>query len=420
MSQLSPWLPEILPEDWDVVQMRRFATFRNGADYKDVEVAEGGYPVYGSGGEFRRASDYLYEGDSVLFGRKGTINRPLLVSGRFWTVDTMFFTELGADIEPRFLHYYATTMPFDYYSTNTALPSMTQGDLGGHRMPLPPLPEQRAIADYLDRETARIDALIEEIETSIALSGERRSALITAAVTGQIDATLPAAGEVGRQHHDSDAGSGGVSFSSDGQRRSRLRYCLKVDPPVDPSVCENPDLEVSFLPMEAIGENGGLDLTREIPAQEASSGYTFVADGDVVLAKVTPCFENGKGALVFGLRNGFGFATTEVYALRPHPGVNASFLDYVLRSSDFRQYGTARLTGAGGLKRLSRTDLKNFEIMLPSPVEQRAIADYLDRETAKIDTLITDQRQLIELARERRSALITAAVTGQIDVRKGH
>ena len=299
-------------------------------------------------------------------------------------------------------------------SSQVRTPRVNESDLRLIPVALPPLDEQRAIADYLDRETARIDTLIEEIETSIALSGERRSALITAAVTGQIDVTSSAAGEMGRQDYD----SGGVNFSLGERRRSRLRYCLKVDPPVDPSVRENPYLEVSFLPMEAIGEHGGLDLTREIPAQEASSGYTSVADGDVVLAKVTPCFENGKGALVFGLKNGFGFATTEVYALRPNHGTNARFLDYVLRSSEFRQYGTARLTGAGGLKRLSSTDLKNFEITLPSPDEQRAIADYLDRETARIDTLIAEQRKLVELARERRSALITAAVTGQIDVRK--
>jgi type I restriction enzyme S subunit len=115
----APWLP-VLPDRWEVVQMRRLVTFRNGADYKDVEVDEGGFPVYGSGGEFRRASNYLYDGPSVLFGRKGTTDRPLLVSGKFWTVDTMFYTELGDAIEPRFLHHYATTMPFSYYSTSTA------------------------------------------------------------------------------------------------------------------------------------------------------------------------------------------------------------------------------------------------------------------------------------------------------------
>ncbi|NMD54394.1 MULTISPECIES: restriction endonuclease subunit S [Tsukamurella] len=162
--------------------------------------------------------------------------------------------------------------------------------------------------------------------------------------------------------------------------------------------------------MEAIGERGALDLSRETTVSDVSSGMTFVADGDVLLAKVTPCFENGKGAIAAGLKNGFAFATTEVYALRPTDCVEARFLDYLLRSETFRQYGTARLLGAGGLKRLSATDLRNFEFELPSSQQQRAIADFLDRETAGIDTLIEEQQRLVDLLRERRHAAVESSV----------
>jgi len=162
--------------------------------------------------------------------------------------------------------------------------------------------------------------------------------------------------------------------------------------------------------MEAISERGELHLDREILVGDAASGYSFVADGDVLIAKVTPCFENGKGAVVAGLTNGVGFATTEVYTLRPGPNMDAQYLDYLLRSSVFRQYGTARLTGAGGLKRVSSTDLRNFSAAVPPLDEQRAIADFLDRETARIDTLIEEQQRLIELLRERRVAIAEGAV----------
>src|SRR5699024_6684031 len=127
--------------------------FGNGQDYKDVETSDGGYPVYGSGGEFRRATRYLHDGESVLFGRKGTIDRPLYVSGKFWTVDTMYYTIPRPHVHAKYVYYAATTIPFDLYSTNTALPSMTSGHLKAHRIPLPPLDEQRVIADYLDQET---------------------------------------------------------------------------------------------------------------------------------------------------------------------------------------------------------------------------------------------------------------------------
>lgn len=184
-------------------------------------------------------------------------------------------------------------------------------------------------------------------------------------------------------------------------KECRLRHYISVDPHTERKSGNPDDAEVSFFPMEAIGEDGTLDLSRSISPEAASNGLTACLEGDVLLAKVTPCFENGKGAIARGLRNGIGLATTEVYALRTADGLDPRFLEYRLRSLDFRQYGTSRLTGAGGLKRLSSTDLKNFKIMLPTENEQRAIADFLDRETSRIDALIVEQEKLIQLFHER-------------------
>ena len=89
----------------------------------------GAYPVMGSGGEFARASSYLFNGESVLLGRKGTIDKPLYMNGPFWTVDTMFYTEIPKHAFPKFVYYVALNIPFGRYSTNTALPSMTGEDL---------------------------------------------------------------------------------------------------------------------------------------------------------------------------------------------------------------------------------------------------------------------------------------------------
>lgn len=163
------------------------AQFRNGQDTKGIESVEGAYPVYGSGGAFKRANSYLFDGPSVLFGRKGTLDKPLLVDGKFWTVDTMYYTILSPDVCPSFLHEWATTIPFEMHSTDTALPSMTSTVLGQLRIPLPPLAEQRRIADEIGRETAEIDSMLEGITKLRDLLAERRAAVISAAVTGQID-----------------------------------------------------------------------------------------------------------------------------------------------------------------------------------------------------------------------------------------
>lgn len=111
--------------DTPTIGLQYLVRLRSGQDYKHVADDAGEIPVIGSGGPFAAASAHLYDGESVLFGRKGTIDRPLHVNGKFWTVDTMFYTELSPAVFGRWLYYWATTIPFSLYSTDTALPSMT-------------------------------------------------------------------------------------------------------------------------------------------------------------------------------------------------------------------------------------------------------------------------------------------------------
>ncbi|NQW53030.1 MAG: restriction endonuclease subunit S, partial [Rhodospirillales bacterium] len=184
-----PWLGEV-PEHWEVVQFKQFVDIHNGADHKHVELAEG-YPVLGSGGIFTYASEFLYDGESVLLGRKGTIDKPLHVTGRFWTVDTMYWTKIRSDVCGRFAYYAALTIPFGYYSTNTALPSMTKGALNSHLLARPPLAEQTRIAAFLDRETAKIDELVAEQQRLIELLKEKRQAVISHAVTKGLHLDAP-------------------------------------------------------------------------------------------------------------------------------------------------------------------------------------------------------------------------------------
>ncbi|MBD3767933.1 MAG: restriction endonuclease subunit S [Gammaproteobacteria bacterium] len=179
------WIGEV-PEHWKIAQFKRLISIQNGSDHKSIE-AETGFPVYGSGGVFAFAKDYLYDGESVLLGRKGTIDKPLYVNEKFWTVDTMYWSKIKPNAYGKFCYYVATTIPFNRYSTNTALPSMTQTDLGAHLVAFPDKSEQKAISSFLDKEATRIDTLIEKTQRSIDLLKERRSAFITAAVTGKID-----------------------------------------------------------------------------------------------------------------------------------------------------------------------------------------------------------------------------------------
>lgn len=192
----------------------------------------------------------------------------------------------------------------------------------------------------------------------------------------------------------------------------RLRFAVAMNPSKQEVASLDPDTRASFLPMEAIGEDGTLRLDVDRPLGEMLSGYTYMRDGDVVIAKITPCFENGKGGLIDGLLNGFGFGTTELINARPQPGqITGAFLNYLFRSPVFRRLGESHMYGAGGQQRVPDDFVRDFLAALPPVVEQERIAAFLDHETAKLDALVAEQQRLIELLKEKRQAVISHAVT---------
>ena len=205
-----------------------------------------------------------------------------------------------------------------------------------------------------------------------------------------------------------------VNASVEGVPRGWIRRRLRFDCRVNPKKSEislEPEAEVSFIPMEAVGELGGLNLEQVRPLDGVYDGYTYLADDDVCVAKITPCFENGKGALALGLKNGVGFGTTELHVLRAAPELSPRFLFYASMSHAFRHLGTSEMIGAGGQKRVPEDFIKDWLLARPPLEKQDCIADFLDKRTAQIDGLIAKKQRLLELLAEKRQALITRAVT---------
>ena len=195
----------------------------------------------------------------------------------------------------------------------------------------------------------------------------------------------------------------------------RLRFLLSMNPSKT-EIGEAPDNQkVSFLPMEAVGEDGSLNLETEREIKDVLNGYTYFAEGDITFAKITPCFENGKGAVMQGLKNGFGFGTTELTVMRPTGKNLSTYLWYVTKSLAFRRIGESYMYGAGGQKRVPDDFVRNFTWAAPPLPEQKSIASYLARETSRIDSLISEQKELIALLKEKRQALISHTITKGLD-----
>lgn len=179
------WLGEI-PAHWKIVLLKRCVDINNGKDYKNI-VSESGYPVIGSGGQFAYCKEYLYDGEVLFLGRKGTIDKPQYFNGKFWAVDTMFYAIPRANTICKYMFYQALNFPFDLYSTATALPSMTQTDLGNHIVCLPPLSEQSAIVSHIEQKTEKIDKLVSETTLQLEKLKEYKTSIISEAVTGKVD-----------------------------------------------------------------------------------------------------------------------------------------------------------------------------------------------------------------------------------------
>ena len=167
--------------------------------------------------------------------------------------------------------------------------------------------------------------------------------------------------------------------------------------------------------MESIGERGELDCSAIRDIDDVENGYTRFFNGDVLVAKITPCFENGKGAIVRGTLNGVGFGTTELHVLSPSSEIDARYLYYITASDHFRRLGEAAMFGAAGQKRVPEDFVRDYRIPVPPLARQRAIADHLDRETARLDALVAEKERLLKLLAEKRQALITRAVTRGLD-----
>ena len=293
------------------------------------------------------------------------------------------------------------------------MPRVSPEQVGNSLVTLPSVPEQHAIAAFLDRETTKIDGLIEQKERLIELLGEKRTALITHAVTHGLDPTapvkdsgiewldkIPAHWEIKRMKHVSVVENSGEFGAEPGE-------CA-----IDLPVCTTAHLTAA-----------GVFLVDDMPVRsfsgEEASRYVGVP-GDLFVVKSSGSNTNiitGKLGLVTNTTPRIVFSN---FLLRIRPSAKAvfpSFLAYLLRSALTRER-IRKMVATTTYPNINVSEYVGSALALPGVDEQKHIAAFLDRETAKIDGLVAKIRQAIDLLKEYRVALISAAVTGKVDVRE--
>ncbi|WP_165071287.1 restriction endonuclease subunit S [Desulfovibrio sp. ZJ200] len=209
-----------------------------------------------------------------------------------------------------------------------------------------------------------------------------------------------------------DSGIAWIGEIPEGWETKRLKFICTINPMVNIDDI-NPETEVSFLPMENI-KYGYFVNTIIKNFSEYCSSYNIFNDGDILLAKVTPCFENGNIAIANNLKNCIGFGTSEIFVVRVN-NIDNKFLFYYFRNELFRQRAIATMSGTGGLKRISPQFMRDENVLFPPLPEQHRIASYLNAKCAEIDRNMELVRQSMDKLKAYRMSVITEAVTKGLD-----
>ena len=176
---------------------------------------------------------------------------------------------------------------------------------------------------------------------------------------------------------------------------------------------ESLDCEVSFVPMESL-RNGAIDY-QDIPFAEGKGKYTYFQDGDLLVAKVTPCFENGNIAIANNMKQGVGFGSSEIFVLRMNDKVLNTYMFYITQTAKFQEGACATMCGVGGLKRISPLFMRTYELDIPSLSKQQRIVDYLGVKLGKIDARIAVLEKQQDAYARLKKSVIHHAVTHGLD-----
>lgn len=250
------------------------------------------------------------------------------------------------------------------------------------KITLPTLPEQQKIAAILSTQ----DKVIELKDKLLVQKQQQKKYLMQQLLTG-------------RKPH---------------KNNPRIEECeigevCKINPKQD-KISES---QVVFLGMADISETGSVVSQRLVDFSHIQSGFTAFRRGDILIAKITPCFENGKGAYTDNLLSEHGFGSTEFHVLRTNSKVNAKYIFYHTVSEKFRKKLEREMTGSAGQKRVPAISIQKYKIFLPSRNEQNFIIEILSTADHEIDLL----QKSIDAEKQKKKALMQLLLTGKVRVK---
>ena len=420
-----PWLGKI-PVHWDVRRNARLFAERNQTGFPDLPILEVSIrtgvtvrdmdnqkrkQVMTDRSKYKRAvkGDIAYnmmrmwQGAVGVAPVDGLISPAYVVAGPLPEVDSRYYAYLfRTHAYMNEVNKYSRGIVTDrnrlYWDEFRQMPST-----------FPPVEEQTAISNYLDYNAALVAQFVRTKRRQIQLLNEQKRAAIEYLVTHGIEK-----GRIMTAHPDVWIGAVPIDWQV-----HKLKRVAAFNPSKAEIASENtPTTKVAFLPMERVSIDGKIDCSELRPTSELRDGYTYFRRHDVVVAKITPCFENGKGAYLGDLATDFGFGTTEFVVLRPSRGLRPKFLYFITQTGSFLRRGAEQMSGAAGQQRVPLEFMRNYPVALPPTNEQDMIVQQIEAELREIDVAVETMQIQINRIREHRARLVADVVTGKLDVRQ--
>ncbi|MEF3732637.1 restriction endonuclease subunit S [Escherichia coli] len=350
------------------------------------------------------------EGDFVINSRsdrKGSSG----VSDRDGSVSLINIVLKPKGIHPKFSEHLLKSHAFieEYYRVGRGIVAdlwtTRYDEMRTITISVPSLEEQTRIANFLDKKTALIDEAISIKEKQINLLKEHKQIIIQQAVTQGLDPNVPM----------KDSGVDWIGDIPEHWEVVPLKRLAVLSPSVKVSNRKSKEL-VTFLAMEKVSTDGFIDQDTLMPICDVSQGFTVFNRGDVIVAKITPCFENGKSAWLNNLQTEFGYGSTEFHVLRCGQRIIGSFLYLIVSSPLFLNAGEAMMTGSAGQKRVPSSFIQNFPTAIPGVAEQEKIVSKVKELFSQIDVVVASTVNQIEKLKEYKTTLINSAVTGKIKI----
>ncbi len=368
-----------VPHGWNLCKISSVLTIKHGKSQREIETVDGAYPVLATGGEIGRTNTPIYTKPSVLIGRKGTIDKPQYMESPFWTVDTLFYSEIKSSIIPKYIFYLFQTINWQMFNEGSTLPSLSANTIMNIKILIPPIKEQKKIAGIL----GTWDRAIEELTGLIAEKKELKRGLMQQLLT--CAKRLPGFDAPWKEIKCSD-----VLFE-------RKTYLSK-----------GKELEHVSLTKEGIVPKTAR-YERDFLVKDEEKEYKITKLNDI-------CYNPAN--LKFGVicRNTYGDGIfSPIYVTFEVKNMNTILLGFIVKTHMF-QGKALRYEQGTVYERMSvgAEDLLRVKLTMPSDMaEQKAIADVLSKADAEIDLL----NQQLAVSKEQKRGLMQKLLTGEIRVK---